>query len=187
MKKSPVLTLLIIPALALCLVALPGCGKSAEEAIREELTGRLEELKGGASKDFVEMMESGANEAYAELGLDTGEYAKAFLEGFDYEVGDIELNDAKDAAEAEVTVIIKSPADIVARFGEEFAAALGELDALPSEEGLLQLGTDAMLTATEKAEAKAIDVELPFELEDGKWVAAGEGFTEDLAVALLGE
>lgn len=88
MKKK----LLLAPLMAVlvaCVVVLSGCGgPSVEELITEDLTTQFDEVKNGGD-DFLSGLEEASGDEFEQLGIDPKEYAKTYLEGFDYKIGDV--------------------------------------------------------------------------------------------------
>jgi len=102
MKKK----LLLAPLMAVlvaCVVVLSGCGgPSIEELITEDLTTQFDEVKNGGD-DFLSGLEEASGDEFEQLGIDPKEYAKTYLEGFDYEIGDVTVDEDKGVATAAVS------------------------------------------------------------------------------------
>ena len=178
-KGRPVLVACLVCMLACCMTLLAGCGgPSAEEVIREQLTQELDKLKGGEVEDFVKGVEGSAADSFDALGVDAKEYAKLYLDGFSYEIGDIELNDAKDEATASVTLKIKSMTEIVNAFADEYAKQVGAMDSWPTQDELMQLGGDILTQVTKAAETKEVTVKLKFVQKDGSWEPDSDSVTK---------
>ena len=115
MKKK----LLLAPLMAVlvaCVVVLSGCGgPSIEEFITEDLTTQFDEVKNGGD-DFLSGLEEASGDEFEQLGIDPKEYAKTYLEGFDYEIGDVTVDEDKGVATAEVSITCKSMNKIVEDF-----------------------------------------------------------------------
>ena len=90
MKKK----LLLAPLMAVlvaCVVVLSGCGgPSVEELITEDLTTQFDEVKNGGD-DFLAGLEEASGDEFEQLGIDPKEYAKSYLEGFDYKNRNIRI------------------------------------------------------------------------------------------------
>ena len=90
MKKK----LLLAPLMAVlvaCVVVLSGCGgPSVEELITEDLTTQFDEVKNGGD-DFLSGLEEASGDEFEQLGIDPKEYAKSYLEGFDYKNRNIRI------------------------------------------------------------------------------------------------
>ena len=57
---------------------------------------------------------------FEQLGIDPKEYAKSYLEGFDYKIGDVTVDEDKGTATAEVTITCKSMNQIVEDFATQY-------------------------------------------------------------------
>ena len=119
MKKK----LLLVPLMAVlvaCVVVLSGCGgPSVEELITEDLTTQFDEVKNGGD-DFLAGLEEASGDEFEQLGIDPKEYAKSYLEGFDYKIGDVTVDEDKGTATAEVTITCKSMNQIVEDFATQY-------------------------------------------------------------------
>ena len=116
MKKKLLLAPLMA-ALVACVVLLSGCGgPSVEELITNDLTSQFDEIKNGGD-DFLSGLEEASGDEFEQLGIDPKEYAKSYLEGFDYKIGDVTVDEDKGTATAEVTITCKSMNKIVEDFG----------------------------------------------------------------------
>ena len=107
MKKK----LLLAPLMAVlvaCVVVLSGCGgPSVEELITEDLTTQFDEVKNGVD-DFLPGLEEASGDEFEQLGIDPKEYAKSYLEGFDYKIGDVTVDEDKGTATTDVTITCMS-------------------------------------------------------------------------------
>ena len=104
MKKKMLLAPLMA-AIALCVFALAGCGgPSVESLITNDLTQQFDEIKNGGD-DFLSGLEKASGDDFKRLGIDTKKYAKSYLDGFDYKIGDVTVDEDKGTATAEVTNI----------------------------------------------------------------------------------
>lgn len=100
MKKKLLLAPLMA-ALVACVVLLSGCGgPSVEELITNDLTSQFDEIKNGGD-DFLSGLEEASGDEFEQLGIDPKEYAKSYLEGFDYKIGDVTVDEDKGTATAE--------------------------------------------------------------------------------------
>lgn len=137
---------------ALALVAacgaacLGGCGllgPSPEQVIREGIVADLDGLAQEDSELRAKLAESlDAAGALEGLDVDSSAFIDEFLEGFTYEVGEIEVDDEAGSATAQVKVTCRTFTDIASRLKElvvaeaasgatstedEFSARIGEL------------------------------------------------------------
>ena len=138
MKKK----LLLAPLMAVlvaCVVVLSGCGgPSVEELITEDLTTQFDEVKNGGD-DFLAGLEEASGDEFEQLGIDPKEYAKSYLEGFDYKIGDVTVDEDKGTATAEVTITCKSMNQIVEDFSSQYQEKVAALDTVPSDDELYKM------------------------------------------------
>lgn len=187
MKKF--LTMPLVLLTVVCSLVLVGCqsGPTAEELIREALTQELDELKNGANDEFIESMMESADGSFETLGIDEKTFAEAYLDGFDYAIGDIAVNDEGDHATAGVTLKVKSIKGIVESFQSAFEAKLADMDlaALSNEDELMKLGGELLMQATKDAEPKESDLELQYDLKDDTWTPNEDAFNAQVAMAMM--
>ena len=172
-----------------CSLALAGCqgGPTAEELIRESLIQEFDELKGGVNDELLENMMKSADGSFETLGIDGKTFAGAYLNGFDYSIGDIAVNDGGDHATADVTVKAKSIKGIIKSFQSAFEAKLGEMDltALSNEDELVKLGGELLMQATKDAELKESNIKLQYDLTGDTWTPDEDVFNAQIAKALM--
>ena len=138
MKKKLLLAPLMA-ALVACVVLLSGCGgPSVEELITNDLTSQFDEIKNGGD-DFLSGLEEASGDEFEQLGIDPKEYAKSYLEGFDYKIGDVTVDEDKGTATAEVTITCKSMNKIVEDFATQYQEKIAALDTMPSEDDLYKM------------------------------------------------
>lgn len=187
MKKLFTMPLMVIALI--CATLLAGCqmGSNAEASIRASLTEKLDELKDGGSEDFVKSVLEGTDESFEQLGMDEAEFVKAYLEGFDYKIGDIEVNEDKGTATADVSLSVKSIRAILEDFQAKFGAELSDksLLELSDEDELVQLGGDALMQAAEDAKTASRDISLQYDLVDGTWTPNKDVFNAQVTMALM--
>ena len=180
---------LILLAVA-CSLVLVGCqsGPTAEELIRDSLTQEFDELKSGANDEFVESMMKSAGGSFETLGIDGKTFAEAYLNGFDYSIGDISVNEAGDHATVAATVKARSIKGIIRSFQNAFEAKLGEADPaeLSNEDGLIKLGGELLMQAAKDAELKESNIKLQYDLKDDAWTPDEDVFDAQIAKALMG-
>ncbi len=157
--------------LSLSLLALAGCAAtSSEDAIRQAVSQELDIYKNMDEKAVSMVAESAENEGLTELGIDGREFAKAVLDGFDYRINDIVVNDK--TATANVTIISKSMSDFETKFNDavsELMSSAATSD-LSTENVEQTVGSLAMETFG-NTDIIEEDVELQFELEGNTWVS----------------
>ena len=171
-----------------CVVALSGCslfGPSDVDTIHDAVESELSTIKSGGTDDMVSAIEEQTSEYLTKLGLDSKEYLSAYLEGFDYSLGDITIDESAGTAVANVQVACKSMTDIVSAFQTKFNEGIQNLDGEQSEDDLLKLAGQYLLEATSEATPKTVSVSLDLTKDGDQW-----SFTDDagstIASAIFG-
>ena len=178
MKKK----LLLAPLMAVlvaCVVLLSGCGgPSVEELITEDLTTQFDEVKNGGD-DFLAGLEEASGDEFEQLGIDPKEYAKSYLEGFDYKIGDVTVDEDNGTATAEVTITCKSMNQIVEDFATQYQEKVAALDSMPSDDELYKMAGQVMVDVTKAAKTKDTTVTFKYTAnDDGEWSADDSATTE---------
>lgn len=186
MKKK----LLLAPLMAVlvaCVVVLSGCGgPSVEELITEDLTTQFDEVKNGGD-DFLAGLEEASGDEFEQLGIDPKEYAKSYLEGFDYKIGDVTVDEDKGTATADVTITCKSMNKIVEDFATQYQEKIAALDTMPSEDDLYKMAGQVMVDVTKAAKTKDTKVTFKYTAnDDGEWSADDSATTEMMRTRLAG-
>lgn len=178
MKKKLLLAPLMA-ALVACVVLLSGCGgPSVEELITNDLTSQFDEIKNGGD-DFLAGLEEASGDEFEQLGIDPKEYAKSYLEGFDYKIGDVTVDEDKGTATAEVTITCKSMNKIVEDFATQYQEKVAALDTMPSEDDLYKMAGQVMVDVTKAAKTKDTKVTFKYSAnEDNEWSADDSATTE---------
>ncbi len=181
MKKK----LLLAPLMAVlvaCVVLLSGCGgPSVEELITKDLTTQFDEVKNGGD-DFLAGLEEASGDEFEQLGIDPKEYAKSYLEGFDYKIGDVTVDEDKGTATAEVTITCKSMNQIVEDFATQYQEKVAALDSMPSDDELYKMAGQVMVDVTKAAKTKDTKVTFKYSCnDDGEW-SADDSATRQLVI-----
>ena len=184
MKKK----LLLAPLMAVlvaCVVVLSGCGgPSIEELITEDLTSQFDEIKNGGD-DFLSGLEEASGDEFEQLGIDPKEYAKSYLEGFDYKIGDVTVDEDKGTATAEVTITCKSMNQIVEDFATQYQEKVAALDSMPSDDELYKMAGQVMVDVTKAAKTKDTKVTFKYSCnDDGEW-SADDSATNEMMNAMM--
>lgn len=179
-----------IGALA-CALALGGCGlfgPSPEQIVRDGLASDFDMLldkESQARQTMVSNLESTG--ALSGLGVDTQGFLDALLEGMEYEIASVEVDDEAKTATATVELTCKSLTDVATRAQEllnQRAADAGET-AISPEETLAWMGECLMQAAQEDA-PESVELELDCSSDDeGTW-SADDSVAAAVAGALLG-
>ena len=169
---------------ALCAGMLAACGPSVEDLIREDLTTQFDEIKANG-EDFIAEIESSAGEDFATLGVDTGEFMTAYLDGFDYSIDDVTVEE--DTATATVTVTCKSMSEVLSDWQTRFYAALEnvDLETLSSEDELMQIGGSCLMESVQAVEPKSSVCSFVYNNDgEGNW-SADESAATELSNAIM--
>lgn len=179
-----------IGALA-CALALGGCGlfgPSPEQIVRDGLASDLDMLldeESQARQTMVSNLESTG--ALSGLGVDAQGFLDTLLEGMEYEIASVEVDDEAKTATATVELTCKSLTDVATRAQEllnQRAADAGET-AISPEETLAWMGECLMQAAQEDA-PESVELELDCSSDDeGTW-SADDSVAAAVAGALLG-
>lgn len=183
--KKRILAIPLVAIAAMCMVLLGACssGPTAEELIKEDLASQFDEVKKDDS-DFVKGVESASGDSFDKLGIDSGEFAKAYLDGFDYKIGSVKVNGDKGTAKANVTVTCKSMAQIIDAFT---AAVDAETDSMASmsEDDIYKRCGELMMKATQDTKAKKTKCTFTYKLnKDNAW-EADDSATNEMIDAML--
>lgn len=120
--------------------------------------------------EFILGLEAGAGSDLDQLGITAEEFAEAFLDGFNYEVGDVTVDG--DVATVDVTITSKSMDEISTEFQNRFTEWASTVDpsTITSEDDLYKQGGQIFLEVTREAEAAERQVELTFTQDSsGVW------------------
>ena len=184
MKKKLLLAPLMA-ALVACVVLLSGCGgPSVEELITNDLTSQFDEIKNGGD-DFLSGLEEASGDEFEQLGIDPKEYAKSYLEGFDYKIGDVTVDEDKGTATAEVTITCKSMNKIVEDFATQYQEKIAALDELPSEDDLYKMAGQVMVDVTKAAKPKDTKVTFKYSCNDDNEWSADDSATTEMMNAMM--
>ena len=162
-------------------------GPSSEEIIREGVASQFEMLMDPDSEEYREMVEDLDDSAgLGQFGVTGEEFVGSMLNGLDYEITAVEVDEANDEAVCYVTMTCKSFADIMPRLEQR----MGELVNDPSvytmgTDELYDLLGDEIMQAVDETELHDVDLELEFERDDeGVW-SEDDSVEDEVASALL--
>lgn len=178
MKKRLLFAPLVTVVVA-CVIALSGCGgPTVEQLIAEDLTTQLDEIKNN-NEAFLDGLDKVAGKEFKKVDIDTGDYAKSYLEGFDYKIGDIVVDEDKGTATAEVTITCKSMNQIQGDFATKYQEKVAALDESPSEDELYKMAGQVMLDVTKSAKPKDTKVTFKYSAnDDNEWSGDDSNISE---------
>lgn len=175
-----------IPMMALataCLMVLSACqtGPTPQELIKKDLETQLSTIS-AEDEDFMDAMEAGGGSSFTQLGIETDEFAKAYLDGFSYEMGDVTVDEKGESATAAVTLKIKPMTTIMTDFQtafEEQAAAAMADGSVTSQSDLYELGGQILLDTVKAAEPEETKCEFEYAKDkDGAWAMESSAASE---------
>lgn len=168
-KVKKLLLVPLMALLAITVLAVSGCGgPSAQDLIREELTKRFDEIKTGGD-EFLKELDSTSSDSFNQLGIDGASWAKTYLDGFDYKLGDITVDNDKGTAEAKVTVTCRSIGNILTKFGSQYASKLTS-EGITDEAELFKLAGSTLTEVTEAEPTRDAECTFTFTKNDkGEW------------------
>lgn len=171
--------------LAVCAgVALGGCSReNPEQEIRADLTANFDEIKEFDEATVSEIssgMDASAFEAY---GIAPEDVVRLLLDGFDYEIGSVSVDEDGKTATAEVSVTCKSASGVSDAAAQAATELMEEILTDPSGAELLS-DEDAMnarigqvvLAALDALEIRETTVEVPYAKTDGVWQVSGSSW-----------
>lgn len=176
-----VLTCSITAVLALSVgLVLGACsGPSPEEAIREDLTANLDRVKELDDATVEELVGSMGTLGLETYGIEASDVVRSLLDGFDYTIDDITVDDEGMSAVASVSVTCKSASDFTERINQAATDLATELMNDPSglellsDEGALnaRIGEVVMETLDE-VELQQTSIEIDYSKTDDGWTAS---------------
>lgn len=168
---------------AMCLALLSACGgPSVEELIREDLTTAFEEIS-PEDENLVNAMVDSSGDGFDQLGIDPQDFATEYLDGFEYEIKDIAVDEEAGTAEATVAVKMKSLTAIMSKFGKSFQEFASNLDvsSVQSEEEVYAQAGELLMDAVGETEPSETDCVFTYtKAEDNSWSATEDTETEIL-------
>ena len=156
--------------LAFTLCFATGCQPSSEDVIRDTVTEKFDAYKNLEDAVLSQIADKAEQDGMSELGISGQEYASAVLDGFDYSINSITVNE--QAATVSMTIVSKSKTD----FYDKLNAAVTTFVSSPESESMsadkkdAQIGKIAM-QAFEDTETVSEDIELLFQLQGNTWVS----------------
>lgn len=179
-----------IPLMALvfaCLAFLSGCGgPSVEELIREDIETAFAEIS-PENEELLSAMTDSAGGGFDQLGIDTTEFATAYLEGFDHKVNEVTVDEDAGTAEANVTVKMKSLTAIMSEFASKFQEYLAGVDpsTIESEDALYEQAGTILMDVVKATEPTESDCVFKYEKDSENTWSATEGAEEQILEAMM--
>lgn len=174
-KLKRIAAVVLTGVLACSLLALSGCGEDSEEVIRAGVTEELDGLKALDEATLDELMggaDASALSEFTTYGIDAREFVKTYLDGFDYTIEGIEIDE--DRAYVDVTFTCKSFTDIMDVLENSIVASASDLSVqgMTTDELNAKVG-ELLMDATTQTQVRTTE---PFTLEyqkaDNVWEPA---------------
>lgn len=187
-KQKPVVLITFCVVLS-CLMLLVGCGNSnPEEIIEKEISATFDALVVKEGESYDAMKTSFVEEFEEVPGINSEELFVSLLDGFNYSIDSIKVDNESGTAVATLNIKIKSMSDIFSAWLSD----LSETDASTfngmSEDEMSEYAGKQLLAAVDATEAKDATIEIRYSInKDGGWeLAEGENL-ESLTEAMLGD
>ncbi len=190
MKRFRALSLCAITALCMAIggLALTGCSSAEDDeaAIKEALSAQFDRLKNLDDATVDEISQAIGNNELSNLGIAPADFAKAYLDGFDYSIQSVKIDG--DSATATVTVTCKSLKEFetsLTTMANEYIADSGNWE--KSEEQIYQeIGAKTMESLKSVPAATTSPLDLRFTKSSGEWSpdASNESTVTNAMIAL---
>lgn len=176
-----VLTCSITAVLALSVgLVLGACsGPNPEEAIREDLTANLDRVKELDDATVEELVGSMGTIGLETYGIEASDVVRSLLDGFDYTIDDITVDDEGTSAVASVSVTCKSASDFTERINQAATDLATELmndpsglELLSDEEALNARIGEVVMETLDEVELQQTSIEIDYSKTDDGWTAS---------------
>ncbi len=176
-----VLTCSITAVLALSVgLVLGACsGPSPEEAIREDLTANLDRVKELDDATVEELVGSMGTLGLETYGIEASDVVRSLLDGFDYTIDDITVDDEGTSAVASVSVTCKSASDFTERINQAATDLATELmndpsglELLSDENALNARIGEVVMETLDEVELQQTSIEIDYSKTDDGWTAS---------------
>lgn len=186
MKKRFWTIPLMVLAVA-CTVFLGGCGgPSVEELIREDLETAFSEVSPD-NEELLTAMTDSSDGGFETLGIDTQEFAKAYLDGFTHEIKEVAVDEGAGTADATVVLKMKSLTAIMSEFTGKFQEYLTTIDpqTVESEEALYEEAGAMLMEAVKNAEPEESECVFTYEKDDENTWSATDSAEQQILDAMM--
>lgn len=176
-----VLTCSITAVLALSVgLVLGACsGPSPEEVIREDLTANLDRVKELDDATVEELVGSMGTLGLETYGIEASDVVRSLLDGFDYTIDDITVDDEGTSAVASVSVTCKSASDFTERINQAATDLATELmndpsglELLSDEDALNARIGEVVMETLDEVELQQTSIEIDYSKTDDGWTAS---------------
>lgn len=182
MKKTKLFATLCVAAALACGAMLAACssGPTPEEAITNDIAAQFDPIKNLDEEALTELAQSvDASGDLADYGIDSTEYIKAMIGGFDYSVSAVNVAEDGQSATAVVDITCKSfnaASERATEISEEIAAN-GDLADLSMDELNKKIG-EILMQAMNETEVSTTECSFGYTLVDGTWTMSDSAEAE---------
>lgn len=153
-----------------CGLVLTACGgPSDEDAIRQDLTTQLDQVKNADEAVIQELIANADTSSFEQMGVDPAEFIGAMLDGFDYSIDSVSVDG--DTATASVTVTCKSMTTMQEDAMNAVYALVDDPSSLMgmSEDELMELAGQTMMDAIKGSETHQSTYEFTYAKNGDTW------------------
>lgn len=182
MKKTKLFATLCVAAALACGAMLAACssGLTPEEAIANDIATQFDPIKNLDEEALTELAQGvDASGGLADYGIDSTEYIKAMISGFDYSVSAVNVAEDGQSATAVVDITCKSfnaANERATEISEEIASS-GELAELSMDELNKKIG-EVLMQAMNETEVSTTECSFGYTLVDGTWTMSDSAEAE---------
>ncbi len=177
--KALTCSITAVLALSVGLVLGACSGPSPEEVIREDLTANLDRVKELDDATVEELVSSMGTLGLETYGIEASDVVRSLLDGFDYTIDDITVDDEGTSAVASVSVTCKSASDFTERINQAATDLATELMNDPSglelisdEEALNARIGEVVMETLDEVELQQTSIEIDYSKTDDGWTAS---------------
>ena len=159
-------------------------GHKKGAAVFKDIANYCDEL-GVASVYFYAFSTENWKRPLEEVGAIMKLFAQYLIEGFDYKIGDVTVDEDKGVATAEVSITCKSMNKIVEDFSTQYQEKVAALDTVPSDDELYKMAGQVMVDVTKATEPRKTTVIFKYTCnDDGEW-SADDSVNSEMMDAML--
>ena len=177
--KALTCSITAVLALSVGLVLGACSGPSPEEVIREDLTANLDRVKELDDATVEELVSSMGTIGLETYGIEASDVVRSLLDGFDYTIDDITVDDEGTSAVASVSVTCKSASDFTERINQAATDLATELmndpsglELLSDEEALNARIGEVVMETLDEVELQQTSIEIDYSKTDDGWTAS---------------
>ena len=162
-------------ALLALAIALAGCssGPSDEEVNRQGVSEELAAIK------------AGDDELISSVEEDARDFMSAYLDGFDYSVGDVKVDG--DSATVHLSITCRSMGEATEAFMGAYGDALANAKDLTDTDALYELAGKTLLESLSATQPKTVECDVQCQKDsDGNWSYA-DGVSEQMSELFLSQ